>query len=798
MMTTQNAYSRRKINLDTVFDNPLLNMTGEPITPTKIAIFYLLRKLFHAHFGVRAVPSLKPFDKQEKLKAFSIIYGLIFIETEISYDDFRCIVKILNDEVGRAIYYHFVTSMEKLAYGDEQIEMLFEDSFYTGKRPTHEMVLKRKNERSDDLLFMNSNSFMYIWIKRVLIQYTKTSQSGLFVIYENMREWISTGNITKLSSCSSGINMSIPFEIDCSVRARLWITKQLCFVQYCPNKSMDYEEILNWCNIIYQRHRDLLEVDLLRAIVHIQLKNQPDAVMCLKTFFDLSMLQMTECAKQALKSYKLMAPSQVALRFGPILQGRVYRIFGDRNQANSLFSESIQQSQLNNDDMCNRIANLELTINSVLMSGPILERQPGAEPKNEEQEKANEDGERRMLQNTTHTAADMHVPHARSLQKSFKEDFDLHTYLVSMSKFMLCIEDMMDGKFFKFNNTADYVSVGFHRLRLLYDQQNKGRVIEDFANAIMTSGLIQCGMYNQARRAAETMLVNNCISPSCPKFEMENQAVAGVNLVYSLAALGDYDAAFRTISNLQSMFPMKKNWMAARHVNICVHIVRFEKDFLLNRYSACYNHLRGLESTAPLEFTLRKSLLLAATGRLPDAVELLSKFNCEDVRGKMRISMQLATIHTGHGHFEKAEQHLEEAGQMAINTHFCDVNALVSRRIASVLLARQLPQEAFQILVSLTSKLENFGTYIEKAVLYVSIARCLRLLKKDPLIFLKMCKSHIDDNKWPAMEKLILTELAVLHNPKGLYPDENKATWAKERFGTIETDYPGPCSWLFI
>ena len=43
----------------------------------------------------------------------------------------------------------------------------------------------------------------------------------------------------------------------------------------------------------------------------------------------------------------------------------------------------------------------------------------------------------------------INIPNIRALQKDFNEDYDLHTFLVSMSKVMLCIEAMMDGKYFK-------------------------------------------------------------------------------------------------------------------------------------------------------------------------------------------------------------------------------------------------------------------------------------------------------------------------------------------------------------
>ena len=124
--------------------------------------------------------------------------------------------------------------------------------------------------------------------------------------------------------------MTLPFEINCSVRARKWIDDQLRFIQFCQSKAMPHEKILDLCDIISKRHRDVFEVNLLKTVVHIQLKNPPEAMKSLKVFFDLSMLQITDSARQALNTLKLMSPSQIALRYGPVLQGRLHRIFGDR------------------------------------------------------------------------------------------------------------------------------------------------------------------------------------------------------------------------------------------------------------------------------------------------------------------------------------------------------------------------------------------------------------------------------------------------------------------------------------
>lgn len=136
-MPPKKAQTRRIVSLDSLFGHTLLNITGEPVTPTKIAIFQLIRTLFHAHFGVGAVPSLKPFDKDEKtrffgikmlkmknkiwfFRVFTVLYGLIIMKSEISYDDFRCIVRILNDGLGRSIYYRFVTRFSRIIFQNSE------------------------------------------------------------------------------------------------------------------------------------------------------------------------------------------------------------------------------------------------------------------------------------------------------------------------------------------------------------------------------------------------------------------------------------------------------------------------------------------------------------------------------------------------------------------------------------------------------------------------------------------------------------------------------------------------------
>lgn len=83
--------------------------------------------------------------------------------------------------------------MEKIAHGAEAIDMLFENSFYTSKRDYHLKCRQRYDGPEGSIPFLQKQSFLYIWIKRVMLQYTRTPQSGLFEISEMMKKWVTEG-----------------------------------------------------------------------------------------------------------------------------------------------------------------------------------------------------------------------------------------------------------------------------------------------------------------------------------------------------------------------------------------------------------------------------------------------------------------------------------------------------------------------------------------------------------------------------------------------------------------------------
>lgn len=106
--------------------------------------------------------------------------------------------------------------------------------------------------------------------------------------------------------------------------------------------------------------------------------------------------------------------------------------------------------------------------------------------------------------------------------------------------------------------------------------------------------------------------------------------------------------------------------------------------------------------------------------------------------------------------------------------------------------------ECLKLLKECNEGIEQFGSFTEKACYYMTAARCHRLLGKDPRMWLKKSRALVRNGQWPAFTKLVLSEIAALHDVKGLMPDENRLSQICEQFGKLTADCPGRCEWLLI
>ncbi|CAB3402668.1 unnamed protein product [Caenorhabditis bovis] len=678
------------LNLDYLFGDVFTNVVGEPITPQKVAIFYLIRQLFRSHFGYRAVPSTRPFSPKQKSKIFMMLYGMAMFPQEMSYNDIRRIVRLMDGDIRRGIYYHFVVSMEQLATGAAHIDLRIEESLYTSKREYHELAMYEL-PLTKPLMFMNAKCYMFIWIRRLMAQWTKTTQSEVFEISENMKKWLTSGkDDPPILEIRDGI--VLPYEIDCSTRARVWISKQLYFLQY-----------------------------LLESVVHVHKKNAPRAVDAMKKFFDLSMFKINSNVVKASQTHRLATLSQKPLRYGPLLQARIYRLFGNKDAAQSLYCESVQQAQLTMDELCNRMANIELSLLEFTDGGPILEKIYYQRPNEIKKDKL------AMQQSQSNRECDLMTAKVAPIVQDGEEASELIEQLLSMARVVFAIEDILYCRYCI--KSSEHTEAAL-RIPSVSDHAGKTRQMQDMALAMSTSNLIRNGMYHQAQRVSEGMLTYNFEDDELPEFETESMAVAAVNLAYAHASMGNHNKAFKIIDKIEQKYNPEINWMAARHVKICRLLVTFEQEFLHENLSACESILRLLDSISPIETVLRRALLMAYVGKKNEAIALLRGFDATDSMATLRILMQMASIFTSMRSIGEAEECLNDASALAVNTTLRNVRFMITRRAANILLVKQEPIKALKLLMLIREDVEAFGSIVEKVLYHYAIAVALRKKSK--------------------------------------------------------------------
>lgn len=635
---------------------------------------------------------------------------------------------------------------------------------------------------------------MYRWLKRMLAQFAKTTPEEVFRLNKTVRTWVSSSYKESLQLELKG-PLKLPYFINCSMRARAWIGDIIYEIQKNRFVAFTYNDLLLLSDVIQRAHRDVTEAYLLEAVVHIQQQNGPLAIKSLKSFFELSMFELNDNMSHCAKTHRLAVPSQTPLMYAPILQARVCRMFGDFPTARLLLHESLQQSQLRSDEICHQLANVERHTLDILGNGAILEMKPQLIV----EERNQLDKDRRILRKALRHIDDLHGHHRTGpCCMDSEDDFEVVAELDSIGKMLMLFKEITEGVYWlKYGRNAETgisCPVGT-------DSCDRGQKVSAFGHALMTSNMIRNSMWDHAKSTAIEFLGHNLESRDTCSYLTESHAVAGVNLAYSHAAVGNYQAAEKVIRSLKRTFPEKIAWQPYRHLYICSAVIRFEKFFLLGKYKEAKVAVSELASHSEIEYTLRHALLLSATGKSDEALGELTVLNSKtmDAFGLIRIRMQIATIHTSCGRYDRAALMLADAMEVAEVCHIESVCGMIVRRMATLLMCQGPDQyeEALGLLRDCSNDIDRYGTHIEKVCYYMTWAKIRRAMDHDPRQYLKMARS-LCRGKWPSMEKMILVETAALHDPYGMMPDSNLFSKVAEQFGKLHMSSHGRCEWLLL
>ncbi|CAI2358044.1 unnamed protein product [Caenorhabditis sp. 36 PRJEB53466] len=771
---------RPNLNLDVIFGHVLNNLTGEPVTPAKVATFYLLRILFQTHFGTRNVRSTTPFDTEEKAIIFQWFYGVTNMEEEMTYKEFRGFMRIAF-AFNRNITLNFLAAMEQIGSGYNNINLAMEDEFFTNRHGRACYI--PAEELRKELPFTSNQSYIYRWIKRLQAQWAKTTHMQMLQLNDIMRYWINKGTITL-----KGLRNWHRF-IDCSLRSRQWVNHAIICMDREPEFTFSYRSVIKYARIVGNRWKDISEAWLLEAAAYVELKDADMAIKALKKFFDHQMVELNENVVQVARSFRLAVTNQDPLLFAPILHARVSKKFGDYKTARQLLRESIQQAQLKSDIVCHQLANFELQTLETLGVNALLEYKLDETEENREEDP-------RVQRKTLKHIDNLHLEVAGTPCCSHsEEDFEFVAELDCFGKLLMTLRSIAACTFrLPLRRLADF---GIHCL-LSHDFESRGRKIEAYGFSIITSNMIRNGMYQQALEHSRKIVQCAYASKRPEVTYTESYAVNSANLVYSLAAAGEMAKAKTILSTMKSKFNEKKRWLSYRHVHICFAIVKFQERFFKNDYTGSKHIISNLITVSELEFNLKQSLVLAGMGRIVEAKQLLFDFKTMDIRGQIRVHMQLATYHTATKDYDKCDLSLAEAMKLAVATSLMDVRGMIKRRRATMLMCREKYADALFTLKNCFEVVTTNGTFFEKACFFMTAARCSRMLNRDPRIWLQHARRLPLKNNWPTMEKAIFMELAALHEPNGLLPDPERLAQSRQAFANIHNNWPGRCDWILI
>ncbi|UMM43987.1 hypothetical protein L5515_019272 [Caenorhabditis briggsae] len=789
----QRVYKRSYPNLDSLFGHPFSNVIGEPITPMKMATIYVMRICFQIHFGFHHEPTEYPMTLNEKRCTFYLLAGLFFSQEDLTYDEFRCAVLnvFLDDE--REFVASIYTAMESIAAGETDINLWVEDEFYTNKyaRPPHfdrddgryEWLLE---QCKDDLHFSSPHSHMYRWLKRILGQFAKTSTIDKWNLNKAMKRWILRGDVNDFSY-KSPLYSPVSYMLNCSLRSRWFVNDMIYKMTKNPIMTYDSEIIYLIHATVQYLHPDVFEAYIMEAISQIQDRDAHTAIICLKKFFDLSMFELNEDIAHFSRTHRMGVPTHTPMMYAPIIQARVHRWFGDLRTARFLLTESLQQAQIRCDEIAHQMANVELHTVDYIGGRCLLE--------DKTVRNIEEVNDRRIVRKALKHINDLPGHHrAGPCCISSEDDFELIHEMDSYGKMIMVLKQISEGTFkMKYHRIAE---IGI-TCPLETDPQERGDKVNGYGYAIMTSNMIRNGMYEHAETTAQEQIVQNQMRDTTEFHRTEAFCVTNVNMAYALAAKGEYDDCYELLNEMNELYPEEILWRGNDHIHLAAAIIMFEREFLGGYFIESQIAIDNLAVFSVNETKFRQSILWAAMGRTREAIKLLQEMETSDIYIKIRIQMQLGSFHTYEQSYIEARKHFEEAVKLVAGTTFRTMRAMINRRISTMLMCKGEYVGARLHLRECYDCLKIDGTYVEKACMYMTLARIDRLMGNDPRPYLGQVR-HLAHDKWPTMEKMALAELVAVHMPDGPVPDSNRLAWACGQFGVLEEDYPGRCDWLLM
>ncbi|GMR41081.1 hypothetical protein PMAYCL1PPCAC_11276 [Pristionchus mayeri] len=723
-----------RVNLDHLFAYETVKSLGEPMTPFRLSVYLLIRSLDADIYE-------EGCGGEDHARISALLYGLLELEKELTFAQLCRLVNKRVCPIIRDALDHYL-KMVREALQTDGIALKFDSLGLKRGLVANKSLLEHYVQR-----LQSAEKLMTYRQHRQLMQ-----QLRAYVRGEEQTE-------TVVRSPLSQPQPSLPRCISTGSHARVWLMKQLHLQQVAPlevDPSID-----EYCGLVATAFRDIPAVHLLLMLRAVYREDQPTAIDELRAFFDYSMIRLQDLlTNMPPQKNRMVTVDHRQVRYAPLLQARLYRIFGDKALARRLLNETISQAYLNKEMTCLRMA---------LVESAAVEIMPERRDHSAKKHKTKEQMEKEAKALEGATKADgLHADDESGLvpasiiasvdlkshlammeddvparmegeeRRELSTDPREHEYMVmrsldtgklvaAMTMFVKCeipeIHDETMGRMQQAVLSANCSSSG-------PDSMGKSRELSDAAAAFTAVARLHAGYTNSATAHARALYECDMPDYYASSHDTATKAVAGVTCAFGLASAGKWTEALEMCERLESRFCQKGAYPAAtRHVVGASSLIRFDAAFMKGNFAAAEERLLTIESVHPNEAVLRHSLLLATRGNHSDALALLKGARegideTLDLPTSIRMDVQLGVLLSRVGEAEPALQLLQKTERVASSRGMKREHVIVQRRIAMLELMFGRAREAKRTLESIEGEMHSIGGLIERVLFCLTVAEC--------------------------------------------------------------------------
>ncbi|GMS87789.1 hypothetical protein PENTCL1PPCAC_9964 [Pristionchus entomophagus] len=727
-----------RVNLDHLFAFETVKSLGEPMTPFRLSVYLLIRSLDADIYE-------EGCTGENHALISALLYGLLETQKELTFAQIcRLVRKGVCPIIADALDHYLAMVRESLE--SDGITLKFDS-----------LGLKRGLVANKSLL---EHYVQRLQSAEKLMTYRQHRQ-----LMQQLRSYVRGEEPEPIMRPLSNPQPTLPRCISTGSHARVWIMKQLHLQQVAP---LEVEPSIDeYCGLVATAFRDIPAVHLLLMLRAVSREDQPTAINELRAFFDYSMIRLQDLLTHvAPQKNRMVTVDHRQVRYAPLLQARLYRVFGDKPMARRLINETISQAYLNKEMTCLRLA---------LVESAAIEIMPERREHSTKLHKSKKDMQKESSaakKDTLHTddesvlvpasisgaadlkshlammaddaAARMEGEERRELSADPRE----HEYMVMRSVdtgklvaaitiFVKC--EMPENREDVQMAPMQHAVIGASCSSSGPDSMGKSRELSDAAASFTAVVRLHAGYTVSATAHARALYECDMPDYYASRHDTETKAVSGVTCAFGLASSGQWTEALEMCERLETRFCQKgANPAATRHVVGAAAIIRFDAAFVKGSYAAAEERLLAVECVHPNEAVLRRSLLLATRGNHSDAIELLKEARegineANDLPTAIRMDMQLGVLLARVGEGQPALQLLQKAVRLASSRGMQRVLMMVNRRLAMVELMFGCAKDAKRILESIEGEIHSTGGLVERVLYCLTVAECGYQIKGNQL-----------------------------------------------------------------